>query len=375
MMGTQEAPARLFYDFDLEAHVPANHMLRQIDCFFDVNVVREALRPHYSHLGRPSIDPELIVRMLVIRYTLGIRSERRLCSEVHLNLAYRWFCRLGLDGKVPDHSTFSKYRHGKFRDSNLLRKVFEAVVARCISEGLVSGHGFAVDASLIEADVDRQNSSAQVDWDADAINPDDAPRAVREYLNVLDDMAFGAATPVKPKFTSYSDPASQWTAARKGPAIFSYSNNYLIDTDNAVIVDVEATRSIRTAEVGAAQTMVDRTEDRFGIKPDWLVADTAYGSAENLAWLVKEREIIPFNPLIDKSERTDGTYSRSDFEWDGDNDRYTCPEGEHLVATRRNYSDPRRKEPRKGRRKYRATQALCDACPSKINCCPSTNTR
>ncbi|MBO1257148.1 transposase, partial [Alteromonas sp. 5E99-2] len=307
-----------------------DHMLRRIDHFLDIDAVREKLKAHYSHLGRPSIDPQLIVRMLVIEYTLGIRSERRLCEEVHLNLAYRWFCRLGLDSKVPDHSTFSKYRHGKFRDSDLLRHVFEAVVARCISEGLVGGHGFAVDASLIEADVDRQNSSAQMDWDTSAIDPEDAPRAVREYLDVLDDKAFGAATTVKPKFTSHSDPASQWTAARKGPAIFSYSNNYLIDTDNAVIVDVEATRSIRTAEVGASQTMVDRTEERFGIRPDWFVADTAYGSAENLAWLVKKREIIPFIPLIDKSERKDGTWSRSDFEWDEDNDRYICPEGKYL---------------------------------------------
>ena len=375
MMGTQEAPTQLFYDFNLEAHVPADHMLRQIDHFLDVDAVREKLKAHYSHLGRPSIDPQLIVRMLVIGYTLGIRSERRLCEEVHLNLAYRWFCRLGLDSKVPDHSTFSKYRHGKFRDSDLLRHVFEAVVARCISEGLVGGHGFAVDASLIEADVDRQNSSAQVDWDTSAIDPEDAPRAVREYLDVLDDKAFGAATAVKPKFTSHSDPASQWTAARKGPAIFSYSNNYLIDTDNAVIVDVEATRSIRTAEVDASQTMVDRTEERFGIRPDWFVADTAYGSAENLAWLVKKREIIPFIPLIDKSERKDGTWSRSDFEWDEDNDRYICPEGKHLNRTRQNHPDPRNKQPRTGRRKYRASKYVCDICPSKPNCCPKTNAR
>lgn len=375
MMGIQEAPARLFYDFDLEAHVPADHLLRQIDHFLDVRAVRDALKSHYSHLGRPSIDPELIVRMLVIGYTLGIRSERRLCEEVHLNLAYRWFCRLGIDGKVPDHSTFSKYRHGKFRDSDLLRVVFEAVVARCISEGLVGGHGFAVDASLIEADVHRQNSSAQEDWDAKVINPDDAPRAVREYLDVLDDKAFGAATQVKPKFTSHADPASQWTAARKGPAIFTYSNNYLIDTDNAVIVDVEATRSIRTAEVGAAQSMIDRTEDCFGIKPDWLVADTAYGSAENLVWLVKKWEIIPFIPLIDKSKRNDGTFSRSDFEWDEDNDRYTCPEGKQLNRTRQNHPDPRNKKPRTGRRKYRASKYVCDLCPSKPNCCPKTSTR
>ena len=375
MMGVQEAPARLFYDFDLDAHVPANHILRQIDRFLDVDIVRAQLRPFYSHLGRPSIDPELIVRMLVIGYVMGIRSERRLCDEVHLNLAYRWFCGLGLDGKVPDHSTFSKYRHGKFRDSDLLRLVFEAVVARCISEGLVGGHGFAVDASLIEADVDRMNSSAQADWDVNAIDPEDAPRAVREYLEVLDDKAFGAATTVQPKFTSHSDPASQWTAARKGPAIFSYSNNYLIDTDNAVIVDVEATRSIRTAEVGASQTMVDRTEERFGIRPDWLVADTAYGSAEHLAWLTKKRGIIPFIPLIDKSERKDGTWSRSDFDWDEDNDRYICPEGNHLAITRQYHRDPRNKKPRIGRRKYGASKALCDLCPSKSKCCPNTNTR
>ena len=149
MMGRQEAPAQLSYDFDLERHVPANHMLREIDLLLDGDSLRDALRPFYSHLGRPSIDPELIIRMLVIGYVMGIRSERRLCDEVHLNLAYRWFCRLGLDGKVPDHSTFSRYRHGKFRESNLLRQVFEATVERRLKEDLVSGEGFAEDARAI----------------------------------------------------------------------------------------------------------------------------------------------------------------------------------------------------------------------------------
>ena len=146
----------------------------------------------------------------------------------------------------------------------------------------------------------------------------------------------------------------------------------IVFTDHSVIVDIEATRSIRQAEVGAAQTMIDRTEERFGIKPDWLVADTAYGSAEHLAWLTKKRGIIPFIPLIDKSDRKDGTFSRSDFEWDEDNDRYTCPEGQHLLQSRRNYSDPRRKEPKTGRRRYRATKAICDACPSKSKCINSS---
>lgn len=156
MMGIQEAPAKLFYDFDLEDQVPANHILRRIDPFLESKAVRVHLAPFYSRLGRPSIDPELIIRMLVIGYVMGIRSERRLCEEVHLNLAYRWFCRLGLDSKVPDHSTFSKYRHGKFRESGLLRLLFESTVERCLAEGLVDGEGFAVDASLIPADANKR---------------------------------------------------------------------------------------------------------------------------------------------------------------------------------------------------------------------------
>lgn len=162
--GRQSAPARLFYDFDLDRHVPPDHLLREIDRFLDMDGMRSQLRPFYRHLGRPSIDPELIVRMLVLGYVMGIRSERRLCDEVHLNLAYRWFCGLGLEGKVPDHSTFSKYRHGKFRDSGLLRSIFETTVERCLKEDLVSGDGFAVDASLIAADANKCRSLAADDW-------------------------------------------------------------------------------------------------------------------------------------------------------------------------------------------------------------------
>jgi transposase len=151
MMGVQVTSARLFYDFCLDDHVPSDHILRSVDRHLDLDDVRQALKPLYSSTGRPSIDPELMIRMLIVGYCRGIRSERRLCEEVHLNLAYRWFCRLGLDGKVPDHSTFSKNRHGRFRESNLLRHLFETVVERCMAEGLVGADGFAVDASLIAA--------------------------------------------------------------------------------------------------------------------------------------------------------------------------------------------------------------------------------
>ena len=348
MMGTQTAPAQLFYDFDLERHVPSGHMLREIDRFLDVDGMREAVRPFYSHMGRPSIDPELIIRMLVIGYVMGIRSERRLCDEVHLNPAYRWFCRLGLEGKVPDHSTFSRYRHGKFRDSNLLRQIFEATVERCLREDLVSGEGFAVDASLISADANKARSIAAEDWSPEVAR-EAGNRAAREYLETLDDAAFGAASPVQPKFVAKSDPAAQWTRAEESRPYFAYATNYLIDTKSSVIMDVEATRAIRQAEVGASRIMLDRTEKRFGIRPDWLAADTAYGNAENRGWLVEQRSIIPFIPVIDKSERTDGTWSRSDFEWDEANDQYICPEGHALKQYRRNYSDPNRGQDTGGR--------------------------
>jgi len=375
MMGPkQEAQSALFYEFSPEDHVPQDHLLRSIDRFVDLSSIRRHLSSFYSHTGRPSVDPELLIRMLLVGYCFGIRSERRLCEEVHLNLAYRWFCRLDLTDRVPDHSTFSKNRHGRFRESELLRHLFETTVARCIAEGLVSGQRFAVDASLIEADANKQNATPKDDWDHSTIDPANAPRAVKEYLDVLDDAAFGAATPVEPKFTSHSDPSSQWTAARKGPAFFAYSDNYLIDTDHGVIVDVEATRSIRQAEVGATRTMLKRVKDKFDLHPERLIADTAYGSGPMLGWLV-DRKIAPHIPVIDKAGRTDGTWSREDFEWDAENDQYICPEGRSLNQFRRNYSDPGRRPTGKGVAKYRALKLTCQACPSKAKCCPNMDFR
>ena len=229
MMGIQETPARLFYDFCLEEHVPVDHVLRGIDRHLALDDLRQSLKPFYSGMGRPSVDPELMIRMLIVGYCMGIRSERRLCEETHLNLAYRWFCRLGLDGRVPDHSTFSKNRHGRFRESDALRRLFESVVQRCIAEGLVSADGFAVDASLIAADANKQRSVPSRAWKPEEIR-ETATRAAREYFATLDDAAFGAASPVTPKFNSRSDPAAQWTGAHKGHAFFAYANNYLIDT-------------------------------------------------------------------------------------------------------------------------------------------------
>ena len=345
-------------------------MLRGIERHLELDELRQSLKPFYSQMGRPSVDPELMICMLIVGYSMGIRSERRLCEEVHLNLAYRWFCRLGLNGKVPDHSTFSKNRHGRFRESDALRRLFENVVQRCIAEGLVSAEGFAVDASFIAADANKQRSVPSHEWKLEEIK-ETATRAAQEYLTTLDDAAFGAASPVTPKFISRSDPAAQWTGAHKGHAFFAYANNYLIDTDHGVIVDVEATRAIRQAEVGAARTMLERTETRFGMKPVSLAADSAYGSAESFAWLVKKKQIAPHIPVFDKSNRTDGTFSRIDFKFDPERDRYTCPPGKELVQFRRTYATPRSGITAEGTRIYRASKLDCDVCELKAQCCPN----
>jgi transposase len=281
---------QLFYSFCLDEVVPSDHRVRDIAAVLDLSWVHGELAPYYSNLGRPSIDPVLMIRMLILGYVFAIRSERLLCREVQVNLAYRWFCGLSIEDKIPDHSAFSRARNERFRDSDIFRRVFERVVETCIAAGLVGGEGFAVDASLIVADANKQRSIPGKDWDKNR-DPATASRAVKEYLASLDDAAFGAASDVTPKFVSPSDPAAQWTGAMRGPAFFAYADNYLIDVKFGIIMDVEASRAIRQAEVGAAKTMIERTEERFDIKPERLAADTACGSAANLNWLVNEKGI------------------------------------------------------------------------------------
>jgi transposase len=365
MMGHRQVEqAALFYEFSLERHVPADHLLRSIDRFVELGELRRELAPFYSMIGRPSIDPELMIRMLLVGYCFGIRSERRLCEEVHLNLAYRWFCRLGLDGDVPDHSTFSKNRHGRFRDSDLLRRLFETVLRRCLDEGLVGGESFAVDASLIKADANRQKGIEGDKW----VAPQAADHAIKEYLAVLDDAAFGAATEVMPKFISPADPAARWTGAHGGQAFFAYSTNYLIDTDHAIIVDVEATTAIRQAEVLAAKRMIVRTTESLALRPRRLLGDSAYGSAEMLSWLVSERGIEPHVTVFDKSVRKDGTFSREDFKYDPAGDVYLCPGGKMLTTTGTRVNDG-------ATLLYRASKADCQSCTLKSRCCPKTSVR
>ena len=372
MMGPRQvAQGALFYEFSIEDHVPPDHLLRSIDRFVDLGDMRRHLAPFYSSTGRPSVDPELMIRMLIVGYASGIRSERRLCEEVHLNLAYRWFCRLDLTDPVPDHSTFSKNRHGRFRDSDLFRHLFEEVLLRCIAEGLVGGESFGADASLIKADASRYTKVDFSEWSA----ADAAGQATREYLDTLDYAAFGAATPVKPKTISPADPAARFTGANGDRPFFAYSTNYLVDLENPIIVDVEATAPIRQAEVGAVRDMLVRTRSRFDLHPGRLAADTAYGTADMLGWLVEEQGIEPHIPVFDKSERKDGTFPATDFRYDPDDDAYRCPGGQVLRPYWRNISKGRPEFGKDGFKKYFARKQDCAACTLKPRCTPNQVTR
>ncbi len=366
MMGRQTVDqSQLFYLFNLEKRIPERHLLRRINPTVTRILIefRDKLEPFYSEIGRPSIDPELMIRMLIVGYCYGIRFERKLCEDVELHLAYRWFCRLDLDDRVPDHSTFSVNRHGRFRDSGLLRQVFEAVVRACMDAGLVKGEAFAVDASVMEADASRYHGKApdEIDWSL----PERQTRAVAEFLGALDDEDPNADRKL-PKVLSPVDPCSAWTAKANKRVQFGYGLNYLIDIEYAVIVDVEATPARTYDEVAATRMMIERTEQTLGLKPDRLAADTAYGTGKFLGWLVGTG-ITPQIPVWDKSNREDGTFSRSDFTFDRERNVYVCPAGKLLTTTGKVGDDHAVR--------YRASKLDCGACPLKPRCCPNTPSR
>lgn len=369
MMGQLEGGvAKLFYEFSLEDMVPQDHMLRKIDRFLDFDDLRAHLKPFYSHTGRPSVDPELMCRMLIVGYCFGIRSERRLCDEVHLNLAYRWFCKLGIEDQIPNHSTFSKTRHGRFRESDLFRKLFEQVVLSCMSEGLVKGEGFAVDASLIRADASEARAAElgdPIDW----TDPEIASRPVAEYLDAIDQE--GAPR----KKISLTDPSARWTAAIGGRARFTWSTNYLLDVETSVIVDVEATPAYRISEVNAARTMIDRTEARFGLKPQRLMGDAAYGSAEMLAWMVDEKQISPHVTLLETPGPPTKNFTQKDFTYDKQRDVFTCPAGQEMRQFWRTYKVARSGITKDKKRLYRSRSTDCSVCPLKPKCCPTGSFR
>ena len=303
----------------------------------------------------------------------AIRSERRICAEVRVNLAYRWFCKLGIEDKIPDHSIFCRARHERFRESDALRRVFEVVVAMCIAAGLVGGEAFSIDASLIKADVDKKKRAPgdqPVAWP----KAEEASHVVREYLAALDaarndeesgDGAGGGSSGADgsrrkpPKEVSLTDPQATWVARPGMDPFFAYDANYLIDNKVGIIVDAEGTRANRTVEITITETMIDRAKRRFDLRPQRLAGDSVYGAVRLLKWLV-DRKITPHVPVWDKSARHDGTFSRADFVFDRQRNIYICPGGAELTSTG-NIDQGHIVY-------YRANKSDCSACSLKPKC-------
>lgn len=360
MMGRQVEQAALFYEFRLEERVPDGHLLRRVDAILDLGFVREHMAAHYSVIGRPSVCPELMVRMLLVGYLHGIRSERRLCEEVDLNLAYRWFCRLGLDGRVPDHSTFTKNRHGRFHDSGLLREVFERLVEQCLAAGLASAEHVAVDGSNVQASAGpyRRVSSE------DQLPRCNASRAVRDYCQTLDDAVpdLEGVKRTAPKHISLTDPAAAWSI-KHGPGCFAYGLNAMVDTASGIVLGVQAAPARLGDEPKASRIMVERLRERHGLKPQVLTADKAYGSGPFLAWL-EDRGIETHIRPIEHHERHErrrqatGLLPRSAFTYDATTDTYTCPNGARLKATKTEGSSV----------VYIARLRDCGPCPVRSSC-------
>ena len=372
MMGRREdSQVQFLYAFDLDKVVPADHVVRQIDAILDLSWVHRELRPYYSNTGRPSIDPVLMIRMLLVGYVFALRSERRLCSEVQVNLAYRWFCKLSVEDKIPDHSVFSRARHERFRESDALRRVFEGVVAMCIAARLVGGEAFSIDASLIKADVDKKKRAPgdqPIAWP----KAEQASHAVREYLTALDTAhskeengegddggSSGGRRRKPPKEVSLTDPQATWVARPGMDPFFAYDANYLIDNKAGIIIDAEGTRANRVVEISVTRTMIERVARRFGLQPQRLAGDTVYGAVSLLKWLV-DRQITPHIPVWDKSARSDGTFSRADFVFDQERNVYVCPGGAQLTSTG-NIDQGHIVY-------YRANKKDCSACSLKPRC-------
>jgi len=312
----------------------------------------------YSATGRPSIDPEVLLRLLVVGYLYGITSERRLMEEVRMHLAYRWFTRLSFDQEIPDHSTFSKNRHGRFRRSGVFRKVFEKIVQCCLQAGLVEGRNLAVDGTLVIANASQQSRVPRERLAEIA----QVSRTVQEYLNELEKqnpVADPEERLIAQEKVSTTDPDAAW-AVKNGPAMLGYYDNYLVDTTSRVILSVEPTPARFRQETLAARRLLERVS-HFGVRPLNLAADQAYGSGEFLAWLL-ERDIQPHIPVIDRRHQTQGHFTREQFRYEPQENVYYGPEGKPLRYRGLSHSSQGYI--------YRATEAQCQGCPQKKLCTP-----
>jgi transposase len=356
MMGQHDRSEALFYYFRLEDQVPESHLLRQIEKHISLAFVREKLKESYSETGRPSIDPELLLRILLIGYLYGITSERKLVEELRMHLAWRWFTGLGFDQEIPHHSTFSKNRHGRFQESKVFEQLFEEIVARCLEAGLVQGDNLSVDGSFIEANASKQSRIPREQLaEAAQVN-----QTVRQYLIELEQQNPTEEPVHEQDQVSTTDPDSTYATKGGTPARLGYYDNYLVDNHSCVIVGVQGTAARMSQETVAAKDMLARFARWQGREPVSVAADTTYGNGEFLQWLM-ERSITPYMRTRDSVHRKNSPfYGPERFTYLPESNSYRCPAGKPLNYGGRNE--------RNRTYAYIGTRKRCGACSQKAQC-------
>jgi transposase len=356
MMGHHARSEALFYYFRLEDQIPENHLLRLIDKHISFEFVRQQLRDRYSDTGRPSIDPELLLRILLIGYLYGITSERKLVEEVRMHLAWRWFTGLGFDQEIPHHSTFSKNRHGRFQESKLFELLFEQIVRQGVEVGLVRGKHLSVDGSFVEANAAKESRIPREQL-AEAAH---VHQTVRQYLKEVEEQNPVEEPVHQQEQVSTTDPDSTYATKGGTPARLGYYDNYLVDNDSCVIVGVQATAARMSQETVAAQDMLTRFAQWRGQEPESVAADTTYGNGAFLQWLA-DRSITPYMRTRDSIHRKNSPFFGPErFTYESEHDRYICPAGQPLNYGGRSH--------RNHAWTYIGTRKRCGPCSLRPQC-------
>jgi len=331
LLGENQRKEPMFYYVRIEEMVPADHLLRLVDKHVGLGFIREKVKHLYSHTGRPSIDPEILLRMLLIGYLYGITSERRLCEEVKMHIGYRWFVGLNLEDKVPDHSTFSKNRHERFSMGSLFQEIFDEIVKQCIAKGLLTGRHLTVDSTYVKA-----NASLK------SLEPIVVDMSSKEYIetidkeNPVDDKPWepGEDFPHKGKpvsnktHRSRSDPdARLGRKSNKAITQLYHAATYVMDNKSRIIVGADVGEPDRHTDCDKALEQVRRVKWVHRLRPETLGADKGYSAGESIHGVLSEG-IQPHIPIVDHRRHNGiGIYTLDNFSYNEDRNVFICPEG------------------------------------------------
>jgi transposase len=371
VIGEKKKSKELFYYLSPEELIPENHILRLINRYVDFSFIRPKVEHLYSHTGRPSVDPDVMMRMLLLGYLFGITSERRLCEEVGMHMGYRWFVGLSLEEKIPDHSTFSKNRHGRFKQSGIYQQIFDQIVHQCIEKCLVKGDHLTVDSTLVKANASFKNlepivvslKPEQYIEKVDKENPvSEKPESEHpEVWEPKDDFAHSGVKISNKTHRSRIDPDSR--IARKSNFSETYLGHgvtYVMDNKSRVIVGADRNLPNRNADAKTAVELVGRLKWNYHLTPRTLGADKGYATGVFVHWLL-EQNVQPHVPIMDSRSRNDkGIYSIEQFQYQDDKDEFICPQGKTL----RYWGIQQHSK----QHAYRASPSDCRQCPVKAQC-------